>query len=89
MKTPPNPSVRVTITFGAEIYDLLRERADLNRRSLNQEVLYLVEAALASEIEGNLQIIRMLMRAQGGLRPEHTAKGGHSGESSETQTSPL
>lgn len=83
--------MRSTLTFNSDLYYLLKERAALNNRSFNKEVLFLIEAALAFEIDGNLEIIRMLMKAQGTLppvvknpqasavqQPEHTAMGAHS-----------
>lgn len=54
---------------------LLKERAELNGRSVNKEIIILIESALAAEVDGNLQILRMLMKAQGGLPPVQTATG--------------
>lgn len=56
---------RYTITLSPELFSLLKNRAELNHRSINKEITYLIEAALATEIDGNLQIMRMLMKAQG------------------------
>ncbi len=88
---------RYTMSMEQGLYDLLVERAELNRRSINNELLFLVESALAAEIDGNQQILRMLMMAQGGPQPtrapaermpEHTAMGGQTGETSEPAASP-
>lgn len=74
---------RFTITLEPELFILLRERAAYNRRSMSQEIVFLVECALANEIEGNREIMRTLMMASGGIsavpvladqQPVHTAK---------------
>ncbi len=75
---------RFTITLGPELFTLLRDRASYNRRSMSQECVFLIECALAEEIEGNRTIMRTLMMATGGVaslpnpaqadpEPEHTA----------------
>lgn len=58
---------RVTITLEPDLSSLLQSRSKFNRRSLAQEIIFLIEAALAAESEGNLTIIRTLMMAQGGI----------------------
>lgn len=88
---------RYTLTIEGDLYEILKERAEANRRSLNKEILFLIEGSLASEIEGNVQILRMLMRAQGGPPtpqsaqggppPAHTATGGQSSGSLEPAAS--
>jgi hypothetical protein len=60
---------RYSLTMDDEFYKHLEGRAALNNRSLNKEILFLVEGALASELDGNLHILRVLMKAQGGLPP--------------------
>lgn len=57
---------RYTATFEPELLTLLRDRADLNGRSVNKEIIILIESALAAEVDDNLQILRMLMKASGG-----------------------
>lgn len=73
---------RFTMTLDPELYSLLQSRANYNRRSISKEVVFLLETALAAEIDGNVSILRTLMQAQGGVRsiphpvaldPEHTA----------------
>lgn len=49
------------------MFDLLDHRARYNRRSMSAEVVFLIECALAAEIEGNISIVRTLMMAQGGI----------------------
>lgn len=74
---------RFTLTMDPDLYNLLKERAKYNHRSMNGECIFLIEAALASEIDGNMSILRTLMMAQGGVKslqspvqedhsPEHT-----------------
>lgn len=63
---------RVTVSLETDLSTLLQNRAKYNRRSLSQEIVFLLEAALAAENEGNLSIIRTLMMAQGGIQPEYT-----------------
>lgn len=60
---------RFSITVEPELKNVLRQRADFNKRSLNGEIVYLLECALAAEIEGNQAILRTLMLAQGGPTP--------------------
>lgn len=52
-----------------DLYAFLESRAELNRRSMNKEVVFLIESALAAEHGGdNLSILRTLMVAQGGVQ---------------------
>lgn len=66
-------TVRYTLTLPENLYTLIDDRSDLNGRSINKEIIFLIEGALAAEIDGNLQILRMLMLAQGGPQPAQTA----------------
>ena len=76
--------MRTTISLDGDLYAVLVKRAEFNRRSLSGEILYLIECALAGEVEGNQHILRTLLMAQGGPsallleedepHPEHTAK---------------
>ncbi len=59
---------RLTVSLGGDLFSLLRHRAEYNRRSMSQEIVFLIESALASEIEGNITIMRTLMMAQGGIK---------------------
>jgi hypothetical protein len=72
---------RFTVTLEPELFNLLKGRAAYNRRSMSQEIVFLVECALAGEIDSNITIMRTLMMAQGGVTsievpeaptPEHT-----------------
>lgn len=60
---------RFTLSLEPEFKANLEARAKYNRRSLNQEVVYLLECALAAEIEVNLNMLRTLMIANGGPEP--------------------
>jgi hypothetical protein len=66
---------RLTLSMPLELHQLLEERAALNSRSVNKEIIFLIEGALAMEIDGNLQILRMLMKASGGLPPAQATTG--------------
>lgn len=71
---------RFTMTLDPELYALLTSRANYNRRSISKEVVFLLETALAAEIDGNVSILRTLMQAQGGISsiPHPTEPGlGH------------
>lgn len=57
---------RFTLTMEDDLFQLLQNRARFNRRSMSNELVFLLEAALAAEMEGNLDIYRALMYAQGG-----------------------
>jgi hypothetical protein len=59
--------IRFSASFDDELYSLIQGRAELNRRSMNKEVVFLLEAALASEHGENLEILRTLLIAQGGI----------------------
>ena len=72
---------RFTVTLEPELFNLLKHRAAYNRRSMSQEIVFLIECSLANEIEGNITIMRTLMMASGGIKsvpapeeqnPEHT-----------------
>lgn len=74
--------LRFTMTLDPDLYQLLEARARFNRRSMNGECVFLIECALAEEIDGNREILRTLMLAQGGAKsipvpegrlPEHIA----------------
>lgn len=59
---------RLTLTLQPELYNLLKERAVYNNRSANGECIHLIECALSAELEGNREILRTLMMAQGGVK---------------------
>jgi hypothetical protein len=63
---------RFTLTMDPELYNLLKDRSKYNHRSMNGECIYLIEAALASEVDGNMAILRTLMMAQGGVKSLQT-----------------
>ena len=80
--------VRFTLTLTPELYNLIQDRAKFNIRSMNGEVIYLVECALAEEIESNRQIMRTLMMASGGIKNlPRPAPEDHSPERTETDES--
>jgi plasmid stability protein len=58
---------RLSTSLPDELFALLEGRAEINRRSMNKEVIFLLEAALAAEHGDNLEILRTVMIAQGGL----------------------
>lgn len=58
---------RLSTALEDDLYELIQSRASINRRSMNKEVIFLIEAALASEHGDNLEIFRTLMMAQGGV----------------------
>lgn len=77
---------RFTVSLEPELFSLLRDRAAYNRRSMSQEMVFLIECALSAEIESNITIMRTLMMAQGGIKsvsvpteqtPEHTETDEH------------
>ena len=60
--------MRASVNLDDDLYVVLIRRAEYNHRSLSGEILYLLECALASEVEGNQQILRTLLMAQGGVK---------------------
>jgi len=61
------PSIRLSTSLPEELFELIRNRAEINKRSMNKEIIFLVEAALGAEQGDNLAIIRTMMIAQGGI----------------------
>lgn len=59
--------MRYTMTFDEDLYLLIQSRSRYNKRSLNKEIIYLIESALAAESGDNLEIFRALFAAQGGV----------------------
>lgn len=69
---------RFTITLEPELFAHLLERSEHNRRSMSQEIVFLLECALAVEVEGNLSLMRTLtMMVQGGMTPGQTGTVAH------------
>lgn len=58
---------RLSTALEDDLYALIQSRAEMNRRSMNKEVIFLIEAALAAEHGDNLEIFRTLLMAQGGV----------------------
>lgn len=58
---------RIPVALDDSLSALIESRAELNKRSMSREILFLVEAALAAEHAGNLEMFRTLMIAQGGI----------------------
>jgi hypothetical protein len=58
---------RIPVALDDSLSALIESRAEINKRSMNKEIVFLVEAALAAEHGDNLEILRTLMIAQGGV----------------------
>lgn len=58
---------KVSIYLDLEMDDVLVRRAKFNRRSLTQEISYLIEAALAAESNVDLGFLRNVLMSQGGV----------------------
>lgn len=58
---------RLSVALSEDLSALIQARADINKRSMSKEVIFLVEAALSAEHGTNLEILRTLMIAQGGV----------------------
>lgn len=58
---------RIPVALDDSLSALIESRADINKRSMNKEIIFLIEAALAAEHGNNLEILRTLMIAQGGI----------------------
>jgi hypothetical protein len=58
---------RLSTTLEDDLFDLIQGRASLNRRSMNKEVVFLIESALAAQHGDNLEVLRTLFIAQGGV----------------------
>lgn len=59
---------RLSVALDDDLSALIQSRADLNKRSMSKEVIFLVESALAAEHGSNLEVLRALMIAQGGVQ---------------------
>lgn len=79
---------RFTVTLEPELFLLLRDRSLYNRRSMSQEIIFLIECALASEIDSNITIMRTLMMASGGIKAVPALED-HSPEQTATDESQL
>jgi plasmid stability protein len=58
---------RLSVALDDDLSALIQSRADMNKRSMSKEVIFLIEAALSAEHGSNLEILRTLMIAQGGV----------------------
>lgn len=58
---------RLSVALNDDLSALIQARADINKRSMSKEVIFLIEAALSAEHGSNLEILRTLMIAQGGV----------------------
>ncbi len=59
---------KVTLIVDPEMVIVLKRRAKDNRRSLVQEINYLIEVALASELSVDIGFIRNWLLANGGVK---------------------
>ncbi len=59
---------KVSLIVDDDMHTILKQRAKSNRRSLMQEVLYLIEVALGSEHSIDIHTVRNWLLAQGGTR---------------------
>lgn len=59
--------MRFSLSMDEDLYLLLQNRAMYNKRSMAKELIYLIEAALAAESAGNIDILRNLVMATGGI----------------------
>lgn len=55
----------ITVYVNVELAEVLRQRAALNNRSVNAEIVYLVECALAEKSETTREFMRLIHKAQG------------------------
>lgn len=58
---------RIPVALDDSLSALIESRAEINKRSMNKEIVYLIEAALSAEHGSNLEVLRALMIAQGGV----------------------
>lgn len=66
---------RFTLTISDDLLQVIRSRASLSRRSISGEIIYLVEAALAAEMEGDTGLMRALYLLRSESRPEPEQTG--------------
>lgn len=66
---------RLSLNVSDEFGDLLEHRAKHNNRSINKEIIWLIEAALAHESDVPLSLLRSIMVAEGGPKPARTETG--------------
>lgn len=66
---------RFTLTLPAGMKELLEQRAHHNRRSISGEAIYLMEVALAAELETDTGFMRSLYLIQPGSQPGHARTG--------------
>lgn len=51
---------RHTLTIDRDLFETIGTRARANRRSINQEILYLIECAMVMEVARNLEVRRLV-----------------------------
>lgn len=61
---------RVSLYLDPELREMLQVRAKRNQRSLNQEITFLIETALAYKSDQIKETLHMLLKAQGSGYPE-------------------
>lgn len=67
-----SPTQRRSLIFETDFYERLQGRARMNRRSVNQEVIFLIECGLLMEDTRAQEIIRLAQLASAAQLPGHT-----------------
>lgn len=67
-----SPTQRRSLIFENDFYERLQSRARMNRRSVNQEVIFLIECGLLMEEARSQEIIRLAQLASAAPSPAHT-----------------
>jgi hypothetical protein len=62
-----------SVSLPAGLHEIIKSRADFNRRSVTQEITYLVEIALASQTESTRAMIHMLSQLSQPPQPAGSA----------------
>ena len=54
---------QVSLRIPLKLYDAIKKRAAFNHRSVNQELVYLLECGLAEQSDMNREFLRILSQA--------------------------
>ena len=63
---------RHTLTIDRDLFETIGNRARANRRSINQEILYLIECAMVMEVARNLEVRRLVQQELASQSTEYT-----------------
>lgn len=64
----PKPQGQSTIYLDPDLKAAITKRANSNRRTVSQEICFLIEVALATELDVDINFMRNVFLSQGGAK---------------------